>query len=284
MLYRPPAGAAPDAELLAPVAVGLEWEAHDRDDNWLVSYADILSVVLAMVVLLFGRVALEAASGDDGRADGVVAAADAVVARADMPPREEPVTSSTIDAPTFDAAATPSTLATPAAPPALPLATEPPVTSLTESRVREEPEDRLAALIEQRFAGTITTARRADGLSLTIPEVALFDSARAVMQESAAPLLADLAIVLETSGDAAISVEGHTDDRPVHGGVFESNWDLGAARANAVTRYLLERGIAPHRLHSASYADTRPIADNGTPEGRAANRRVELEIEFRSDD
>jgi chemotaxis protein MotB len=111
----------------------------------------------------------------------------------------------------------------------------------------------------------------------------LFDSARAELQASALPLLGDLAATLREAGDARISVEGHTDDVPVQGGAFDSNWDLAAARANAVTRYLLDQGFAPARLQSVSYADTRPVADNGTPDGRAKNRRVELQIELAAD-
>jgi chemotaxis protein MotB len=47
-----------------------------------------------------------------------------------------------------------------------------------------------------------------------------------------------------------------------------------------VTRYLLDHGFAPQRVHSVSYAETRPVADNATADGRAANRRVELKVEF----
>jgi chemotaxis protein MotB len=96
-------------------------------------------------------------------------------------------------------------------------------------------------------------------------------------------LLTDLAATLREAGDARISVEGHTDDVPVQGGAFDSNWSLAAARANAVTRFLLEQGFAPTRLQSVSYADTRPVADNGSAEGRAANRRVELQVELAAD-
>jgi chemotaxis protein MotB len=141
-------------------------------------------------------------------------------------------------------------------------------------------EDRLASLVEERFNGRITAEQRKEGMLLTIPEVALFDSARAQLQSSASPLLTELAATLREVGEARISVQGHTDSRPVQGGEFSSNWDLAAARANAVTRYLLDRGFDPTRLHSVAYADTRPMSDNGTAEGRAANRRVELEIEF----
>jgi chemotaxis protein MotB len=135
-------------------------------------------------------------------------------------------------------------------------------------------------LIEQRFRGQIAAKRREHGLEITIPEVALFDSARAALHESARPVLAELAATLREGGEARISVEGHTDNVPVQGGQFASNWDLASARANAVARYLLEQGFEPSRLQSVSYADTRPVASNDSEQGRAANRRVELQIGF----
>ena len=74
--------------------------------------------------------------------------------------------------------------------------------------------------------------------------------------------------------------DGRMEFATKEGGAFRSNWDLAAARANAVTAYLLAHGFSPQRLHSVSYADTRPVVDNGTAESRAANRRVELAIDF----
>jgi chemotaxis protein MotB len=87
-------------------------------------------------------------------------------------------------------------------------------------------------------------------------------------------------LTLQEIGEADVAVEGHTDDRPILGGPFHSNWELAAARANAVTRYLLSQGFNPRRLRSVSYADTHPVADNATESGRAENRRVNLRVDF----
>jgi chemotaxis protein MotB len=77
--------------------------------------------------------------------------------------------------------------------------------------------------------------------------------------------------------DNEIMVEGHTDDRPMGGGL--SNWELSANRAGAVVRYLIDqRGLDPKRMSAAGYADVHPIADNGTAQGRQQNRRVEMVI------
>jgi chemotaxis protein MotB len=74
-----------------------------------------------------------------------------------------------------------------------------------------------------------------------------------------------------------IRIEGHTDSTPIANERFPSNWELSSGRASTVLRHLITGfGIAPGRLSAAGYADTKPVADNATAEGRAANRRVEI--------
>ena len=236
MLFRKVANAVEDSSATTAL-LELGWNAEDHEDNWLVSYADLLSVIFAMVVLLFGRMLAATAAPET-----VVAANGAGVAAIE---------------------ALSSVVA-------------------THATAESQREDRLAALVEQRFSGRIETRRRERGIALAIPAVALFTSARADIDPAAIPLLTQLTMTLREAGDARIAVEGHTDDQPVLGGSFDSNWSLAAARANAVTRFLLDQGFAPDRLQSVSYADTRPIADNSTVDGRAANRRVELQIELSS--
>jgi chemotaxis protein MotB len=79
--------------------------------------------------------------------------------------------------------------------------------------------------------------------------------------------------------DYTIVVEGHTDNVPIQTARFPSNWELAAGRAGSVVRHLQSRGLNPTRLRASGFADTRPIASNATPEGRAANRRVEITME-----
>ena len=75
-----------------------------------------------------------------------------------------------------------------------------------------------------------------------------------------------------------VSIDGHTDSAPLSGkGEFKSNWDLSLHRALAVRSFLVDRlGADPYRMRIAGMADTKPIAPNNTPEGRAKNRRIEL--------
>jgi len=240
-MRRAPKPSAASEDFAATTLAALAWTADEREDNWLISYADLLSVVFAMVVLLFGRMTIVSATTPSALA------APEPESRSSPPP-------------------TPGSAAAAVA------------ATSTPSR-----EDRVADLIQVRFRGQIATERREHGLQVTIPEVALFDSARAELHESALPVLAELAATLREGGETRISVAGHTDNVPVRGGQFASNWDLASARANAVTRYLLGQGFDPSRLQSVSYADTRPVAGNDSDKGRAANRRVELEVGFLDD-
>ncbi len=74
-------------------------------------------------------------------------------------------------------------------------------------------------------------------------------------------------------------VEGHTDNVPVGGGQYRSNWDLSAARAVSVVQLLVAGGIAPERLSAVGYGEFHPAVPNLTPDGRNANRRVVLSVQ-----
>jgi len=76
-----------------------------------------------------------------------------------------------------------------------------------------------------------------------------------------------------------ISIEGHTDNVPIYGGPFASNWELSAVRATTVLRYLVAaQGLDPSRMSATGYADTKPVVPNDTPAHQAQNRRVELVV------
>ena len=76
-----------------------------------------------------------------------------------------------------------------------------------------------------------------------------------------------------------VRIEGHTDDIPVRaGGRFQSNWQLSAARAQTVVRVFMREGLDPRRIQVVGYADVRSRQANDSPEGRAANRRIEIKL------
>jgi chemotaxis protein MotB len=75
-----------------------------------------------------------------------------------------------------------------------------------------------------------------------------------------------------------LQVNGHTDKRPISGGRFASNWDLSAARAISVVRFLAGKGIPPEHLVAAGYGEFQPLEDADTEEAMAKNRRIELKL------
>jgi len=97
------------------------------------------------------------------------------------------------------------------------------------------------------------------------------------------PVLDRIGAILERlEGDIAVS--GHTDDIPLRGGPYRSNWDLSALRAASVAHELLAASaISPQRLSVVGRADTNPLADNLTVTGRRRNRRVEISIDLHGD-
>ncbi|MDR4126169.1 OmpA family protein [Yanghanlia caeni] len=118
-------------------------------------------------------------------------------------------------------------------------------------------------------------------VSFRVNSEILFDTSQADLSRSGLAVLRNIVKVLARN-NYEITVEGHTDSVPVRRNVrFPSNWELSSARAGSVVRYLQANGIDRTRLKAVGYADTRPIADNHTPDGRARNRRVELVIEKR---
>ncbi|HJL15028.1 MAG TPA: flagellar motor protein MotB [Sandaracinaceae bacterium LLY-WYZ-13_1] len=138
----------------------------------------------------------------------------------------------------------------------------------TMARLREE--------LNERGLETVVEVEATErGVALRIRDAVLFGSGSADLLPEARPLLAQIA-ELSTEFTRELSIEGHTDDRPISTVRFPSNWELSAARATAVLRFLSETGEAPESMSIAGYADTRPVADNDSVEGRARNRRVEF--------
>jgi chemotaxis protein MotB len=121
---------------------------------------------------------------------------------------------------------------------------------------------------------------RSDATSITISlsDNLLFDSGSASLKPGSQQVLGEVASVLKNVPND-LRIEGHTDNVPVNSPEYPTNWELSAARASTVLRYLVESGgLAAGRAFLAGYADTRPIAQNTTPEGRALNRRADIVI------
>jgi len=116
------------------------------------------------------------------------------------------------------------------------------------------------------------------GLVVRAMEKAFFDTGKADLTSRARSALDGIAPVLVGMPNH-VRVEGHTDNVPISTSEFRSNWELSVRRATEVVRYLVERRhFPPDRISASGYAEYRPIASNDTPEDRATNRRIEIII------
>lgn len=114
------------------------------------------------------------------------------------------------------------------------------------------------------------------GVVLRVSGKLLFDPGGDRLHPASEPFLAEIAAIAGRVPNA-LSVEGHSDDRPIRTGRYPSNWHLAAGRAIAAVRYLAEEGgIERSRLAATSYGPTRPLVANDSAEHRATNRRVEF--------
>jgi len=117
-----------------------------------------------------------------------------------------------------------------------------------------------------------------EGFVISLHELGFFDSGEARLLPGAADKIKRIASVLMQYG-LDMRVEGHSDNVPIHNAEFASNWELSTARATAVAMMLLnDSGFDPKRISIAGYAQYHPSDTNNTPEGRQANRRVDIVI------
>ena len=152
--------------------------------------------------------------------------------------------------------------------------------------VRRRIEKRLKGLLLERPDSPPTVLMHTEGRRLMIRLSAshFFDPSQAAIRPEMIPVLDAIALEL-AQFRRAIRIEGHTDDQTAAHTRFRDNWDLSASRAAAVASYMQGAHHIDGKLLSAvGQGSTRPIADNGTAQGREVNRRVELVLEIKAQD
>jgi chemotaxis protein MotB len=121
-----------------------------------------------------------------------------------------------------------------------------------------------------------TITKSGANIVVRLADTILFPSGVADIDQGAFPLLERISEVIRKTG-FKIRIEGHTDSRPIRSVKFPSNWELSAARAVNILRFFQTRGnIPPEMLSAVGYGDSKPILLNDTLKGRAKNRRVEI--------
>lgn len=143
--------------------------------------------------------------------------------------------------------------------------------------------DELVGALESEIErGEITITNLEGKLSVNLLSQILFDSGKTDVTLEGKKLLANLGDVISKSPDRALSIEGHTDNVKISSRLKErypTNWELSTARATSIVHYLQDEvGIHGDHLSATGFGEFRPVADNSTSEGRAQNRRIQINL------
>lgn len=135
--------------------------------------------------------------------------------------------------------------------------------------------EKLRSMID---SGQLSVVVRDGKMLIVLPNNVLFDSGRTDIKPAGKTALIAVAAALSGINGRLFLVSGHTDNVPIHTKEFPSNWELSTARAVVVTKLFIESGVAPSSLAAAGYGEFDPVAPNDTPEHKAQNRRIEIEL------
>ena len=149
-------------------------------------------------------------------------------------------------------------------------------------RLKGTYDELVTGMKEEIQEGQIKITRMADRLSVSMVDKILFPSGEADITPAGLKILERVGKVLKNTQNKIIRVEGHTDNvsiKPLLQKQFPTNWELSAARATNVTRFLQEKvGVDPKRLQAIGMSEFHPVASNATAAGQSLNRRIEINL------
>lgn len=232
-------------------------QVHVNHERWMVSFADFMTLLFALFVVLFAISAvdekkLEQVSESMEQAFGVMQPQGPQILDG-HPEVVRPI------------------------PPIVPPAQAPDTPAGT---AQKELVGRLEKVLNQtqKLAAAVQLRRESRGVVIQLKDSGIFDSGSAALRPELLNELKQVVRELE-SLNQPLRIEGHTDNVPVRGGGYASNWELSAARATSVLQFFLAQSrLSPEQMSVAGYGEYRPIAPNTTAQGRARNRRVDIVI------
>jgi chemotaxis protein MotB len=252
-------------------------EEHENEERWLVSYADMMTLLFCLFMVLFAISSVNTSKFEalqralqDAFSGKILSGGEAVMQTGAQQKTEQ----STPEPPL------------PAIQPlaALNATTESPSSQAAADAARREQQDflklkqRIDALAKaQGVSANVRTEVRREGLVIELlTDRVFFASGSATLEPPAGRLLAKVGGVVASERRHPVVVEGHTDSQPIATGQYPSNWQLSGARAAAVVQNFAADGVNERRMSLTGYASERPKASNSTPDGRARNRRVDI--------
>ena len=216
-------------------------EEHENHERWLVSYADFITLLFALFVVMYST-----SSVNEGKYRAVSESAQA--------------------------AFNPSTLT------AKKIEIGPKLSSGNRSTGKVEYIAAIKGVLKEFEQNKkLSIFQNSKGIVIRITDTALFDSGSAVIKNEAVEAIDSLAGVLANLKEN-IQIEGHTDNIPINSPLYPSNWELSSSRATSIVRRFVNYGMEPSRLTAIGYGEYRTIAENDTGEGRSKNRRVDIVV------
>ncbi len=224
---------------------------YDDESTWLVTYADMMTLLLVFFILLYTLASYEM--------DGYKASLKEIHAKSDQKEKMSKLME-------------------------LMDKLDPEAYTLEEVTGLRTQDTELLDSIKQMVRKTgqnkdIVTQFRDGKIIISISGAALFPSGSANLNNRALPVFDKMARIFDDFPYYTINIKGHTDDKPISTRQFPSNWELSAIRATNVLKFLISKGIDPRRLTATGYGDILPRVPNTSEDNRARNRRVEFVLE-----
>jgi len=249
-------------------------EEHENEERWLVSFADMMTLLFCLFMVLFAISSVNTSKFEalqkalqNAFSGKILSGGEAVIETGAEKKPEDPSAKPPIQAMT----------------PLQALANTSIEQKASEASKKEDQDfkalkKRIDALVaKEGLTGKVETTVRKRGLVVELlTDDVFFDSGQAVLKPPAVNMLDKLGEVLRAEQEHPIVVEGHTDSQPIATSQYPSNWELSGARASAVIRAFASDGVPRGRLSGTLYGAENPTASNATAEGRSRNRRVDV--------
>ncbi|MCM3703570.1 flagellar motor protein MotB [Paenibacillus macerans] len=236
-----------------------EHEEH-ADESWLLPYSDLMTLMLALFIVLFGMSTVDAKKFEEMSQafNSILTGSAGILEQTSMTQNENMGQDRQRE-----------------------------TSSMSNTELMRKEQESLEALKRQLdnyikengLTEDLDTKLNQSQLMITISDKALFASGEAVVKPESSQLAKAISTMLQEFPDYEVIVSGHTDNVPISTYEFPSNWDLSAKRALNFMKILLQNTNLDRKKFSAiGYGEYHPVAGNDTAAGRAQNRRVEVSI------
>jgi len=228
------------------------------DESWLIPYADILTLLLALFIVMFAVSQVDAEKFAQMAHSLRSAFGESSDSRYIAPSVGSSNSIINLEA----------------------SAPSPVIAAELEKEKMAEIQETVEKVIEGKgIKGDVTVTMEERGIKISINSKLLFQSGNDEIEPNSKPTIQEIGESLLLLPGNHIRVEGHTDSDPISNGLFASNWELSAARSTKVLRYLIEKsGINPKIISAVGYGQHYPLLPNTTYENKARNRRVDIVI------